>query len=196
MALRLEPLSAREAERLIDDRLAGREIARKLRDRILNASGGNPLFVEEMVAMLPETADGEVVVPATIQALLAARLDQLDPAERRVLELAAVEGEVFHGGAVQALIAEDTQILSRLSALVLKQMIRPERAQIAWEDGFRFQHLLIRDVAYETILKSTRAELHERFAGLAGGERDGIGGPRRVPRLSPREGPRLLQELG
>ena len=167
VALQLEPLSELEAERLIDELLAGRAIGGDLRDRILSAAGGNPLFVEEMVAMLAETeteGEGDVVVPATIHALLAARLDQLDPAERRVLELAAVEGEVFHCGAVQALIGEDTQILSRLSALVLKQMIRPERAELAGEDGFRFQHLLIRDVAYETILKSTRADLHERFA--------------------------------
>ena len=169
VALRLEPLSEAEAERLIDELLAGRAIGGGLRDRILSAAGGNPLFVEEMVAMLSEAegegeGEDEVVVPATIHALLAARLDQLDPAERRVLELAAVEGEVFHRGAVQALIGEDTQILSRLSALVLKQMIRPEKAELAGEDGFRFQHLLIRDVAYETILKSTRADLHERFA--------------------------------
>ncbi len=163
VALQLEPLSEPEAERLIDELMAGRAIGSDLRDRILRAAGGNPLFVEEVVAMLSE-AEGDVVVPATIHALLAARLDQLDPAERRVLELAAVEGEVFHRGAVQALIGEDTQILSRLSALVLKQLIRPETAELAGEDGFRFQHLLIRDVAYETILKSTRADLHERFA--------------------------------
>jgi predicted ATPase len=84
VALQLEPLSEPEAERLIDERLAGRPIGGDLRDRILRAAGGNPLFVEEMVAMLSET-EGEVVVPATIHALLAARLDQLDPAERRVL---------------------------------------------------------------------------------------------------------------
>ncbi len=73
-----------------------------LRERIGRAAGGNPLFVREMVAMADET-DGDVVVPPTLQALLAARLDQLDPAERGVLECGAVEGEVFHRGAVQAL---------------------------------------------------------------------------------------------
>src|SRR5262249_18773788 len=97
-------------------------------------------------------------------ALRAARRDQLDPTERRVLELAAVEGEVFHSGAVQALIGDDTQVLSRLTALVHKQLIRPDKAQLPGEDGFRFQHPLIRDVAYEAILKSTRAELHDQYA--------------------------------
>jgi class 3 adenylate cyclase len=164
VALPLEPLSAQDAEQLIDDRLAGREVTPDLRHRILHAAGGYPLFVEEMVAVLSQTTDGEVVVPATIHALLAARLDQLEPTERRVLELAAVEGELFHYGAVQALIGNDTQVLSRLTALVQKQVIRPDKAQLPGEDGFRFQHLLIRDVAYEAILKSTRAELHDQYA--------------------------------
>ena len=68
----------------------------------LGASGGNPLFVSEMLAMA-EQSDGLVSVPPSLRALLATRLDQLDPAERRVLEVGAVEGEVFHRGAVHAL---------------------------------------------------------------------------------------------
>ena len=67
-----------------------------------HAAGGNPLFIGEMLAMADEDGD-EVEVPPTLKALLAARLDQLDAAERRVLERGAVEGEVFHRGAVQAL---------------------------------------------------------------------------------------------
>jgi class 3 adenylate cyclase/tetratricopeptide (TPR) repeat protein len=165
VALRLEPLAAHHAEQLIDDRLAGRQVTPDLRHRILHAAGGFPLFVEEMVAVLSQTTHGEVVVPATIRALLAARLDQLLPIERRVLELASIEGEAFHYGAVQALIGDDVQVLSRLTALVHKQFIRPDKAQLPGEDGFRFQHLLIRDVAYEAILKSTRAELHIQYAG-------------------------------
>jgi class 3 adenylate cyclase/DNA-binding SARP family transcriptional activator/tetratricopeptide (TPR) repeat protein len=164
VALRLEPLSDSETGRLIDYRLAGREVEPDLRDRILRAAGGNPFFVEEMVAVLSETTDTEVVVPETIQAVVAARLDQLAPAERRVLELAAVEGELFHSSALQALMGDDAQILSPLTSLVLKQLIRREQAQIPGEEGFRFEHLMIRDVTYEAILKSTRAELHARYA--------------------------------
>ena len=78
-----------------------------LRRRILTAAGGNPLFVEEMVAMVGSATDAEVVVPPTIQALLAARLDQLEPEERVVLERGSIEGEVFHRGAVQALAPEE-----------------------------------------------------------------------------------------
>src|SRR5205823_2908073 len=109
-------------------------------------------------------ADGEVVVPPTLRALLAARLDQLDPAERSVLERGAVEGEVFHRGAVQALAPQETQVTPRLAALVRKRLIRSDRALLAGEDAFRFRHLLIRDSAYDALPKATRADLHRRFA--------------------------------
>ena len=92
----------------------------------MRAAGGNPLFVEGMLAIAGE-AEGEVVVPPTLQALLAARLDQLDAAERSVLERGAVEGESFHRGAVQALAPAETQVTPRLAALVRKELIRPDR---------------------------------------------------------------------
>ena len=88
-------------------------------------------------------------MPSSLRSLLAARLDLLDPAERRVLERAAVEGEVFHRGAVQALAPEETQVTPRLAALVRRQLIRPDTALFARDDGFRFRHLLIRDTAYD-----------------------------------------------
>ena len=157
VTLRLEPLA--EAE--VDD-LIGGQVPAALRERIAHASGGNPLFVTEMLAM---TSDGkDVDVPPTLRALLAARLDQLNGVERSVLERGAVEGEIFHRGAVQALAPAEPQITSRLASLVRRELIRPDKAQIRGEDGFRFRHLLIRDAAYESLPKSTRAHLHERFA--------------------------------
>src|SRR6266545_1576596 len=96
--------------------------------------------------------------------LLAARLDQLEEAERRVLERGAVEGEIFHRDAVQALAPDETQVTPRLAALVRKELIRPDTSHLAGEDGFRFRHLLIRDAAYDALPKAVRAELHERFA--------------------------------
>ncbi len=158
VALRLEPLGEESVEELIPARIAG-----KLREKIARAAGGNPLFIGEMLAMAQE-AEGEVIVPPTLQALLAARLDRLETAERSVLERGAVEGEIFHRGAVQALAPEETQVTPRLAALVRKELIRPNRPQLAGEDGFRFRHLLIRDAAYDALPKATRAELHERFA--------------------------------
>jgi class 3 adenylate cyclase/tetratricopeptide (TPR) repeat protein len=158
----LEPLTPQETDELIE-RLAPVDDA--LRARIREAAEGNPLFVEEMLAMVRESGNGgEVVVPPTIQALLAARLDQLDPSERAVLERGAVEGKVFHRGAVEALTPEETQVPARLMALVRKELVRPDQAQLAGDDAFRFRHLLIRDAAYDALPKTVRAELHERFA--------------------------------
>ncbi len=157
LTLRLEPLPAAAVEELIGDR-----VAPGLRGRIAAAAGGNPLYLTEMIAMAGE--EDEVEVPATLRALLGARLDQLDRPERAVLERGAVEGELFHRGAVQALAPEEPQITPRLAALTRKGLIRPDRAQLPGDDGFRFRHLLIRDAAYDALSKSTRAELHERFA--------------------------------
>jgi tetratricopeptide (TPR) repeat protein len=81
-----------------------------------------------------------------------------------VLERGAVEGEVFHRGAVQALTPEEPEVTPRLASLVRRELIRSERAQFVGEDGFRFRHLLIRDAAYEALPKARRAELHTRFA--------------------------------
>ncbi|HEY6836663.1 MAG TPA: AAA family ATPase, partial [Gaiellaceae bacterium] len=158
----LEPLPQDEAGELIEALADG--IAPAQRERILEAAGGNPLFVEEMVAMSAEEG-GEIAVPPTIQALLAARLDQLDPAERGVLERGAVEGLVFHRGAVAALAPEEPQVEGRLVTLVRKDLVRPEEPVFADDDAYRFRHLLIRDTAYDALPKAVRAELHERFAG-------------------------------
>jgi tetratricopeptide (TPR) repeat protein len=161
----LEPLGAAETEELIETLLAGEQVDEGLRTRILEAAGGNPLFVEEMLAMLKERRPGgDVAVPPTIQALLAARLDQLEVGERGVLERGAVEGQVFHRGAVLALGPEELQVSSRLMTLVRKDLVRPEQATMPGDEAFRFRHLLIRDAAYEALPKATRAELHERFA--------------------------------
>src|SRR6266540_2421000 len=157
----LEPLGPEESAELIES-LAG-AIPDDLRQRILEAAGGNPLFVEEMLAIVPEHG-GDVVVPPTIQALLAARLEQLDPADRGVLERGSVEGQVFHRGAVAALAPEEAQVDGRLITLVRKDLVRPEPPLLPDDDAYRFRHLLIRDTAYEALPKAVRARLHERFA--------------------------------
>ena len=158
VTLRLEPLGDEDVDELIPQRIPG-----ELREKIAHAAGGNPLFIEEMLAMAGE-AEGEIVVPPTLRALLAARLDQLDTAERSVLERGAVEGEVFHRGAVQALTSNEIQVTPRLAALVRRALIRSDTTQLQGEDAFCFRHLLIRDAAYDALPKATRADLHQRFA--------------------------------
>ena len=162
--LLLEPLSSAETDELLERLLGDSALESNLQRRIRDAAEGNPLFLEEMVGLVQDSGDGEVAVPGTIQALLAARIDQLEPAERGVLERGSVEGRVFHRGAVQALTPEETQMETRLNGLVRKELVRPDKAQLPGEDAYRFRHLLIRDAAYEALPKATRAELHERFA--------------------------------
>jgi DNA-binding SARP family transcriptional activator len=157
-AMRLEPLTDGDVERLLPRRLAN-----PLRDKIVRASGGNALFVHEMLAVAGD-ADDELVVPFTLQAVLAARLDQLDADERAVLTYAAVEGETFHHGAIQALAPPEMQLAAHLAGLIREGLIRPGRPDLPGEDGYRFRHILIRDAAYATLPKARRGTLH---AGLA-----------------------------
>jgi class 3 adenylate cyclase/tetratricopeptide (TPR) repeat protein len=156
----LAPLSAAESEALLGDGLEPDE-----RARIVAAGGGNPLFLEELAALTRE--DGpSTVVPVTVQALLAARLERLPAAEREVLEHGSVEGEVFHHGAVRALAGGPVQPV--LDALVRKDLVRPHPATLADDEAFRFRHLLIRDAAYDALPLRKRADLHERFADWLG----------------------------
>jgi class 3 adenylate cyclase/tetratricopeptide (TPR) repeat protein len=157
----LEPLDASETEQLLSE--LG-EVRPELRDRIVQVAEGNPLFLEEMLALVRDSGGRRVEVPPTIQALLAARLDQLDPGERSVLERGSVEGRTFHRGAVAALADGDGEVEQRLVALVRKELVRPDRPQLPGDDAYRFRHLLIRDAAYDALPKAIRAELHARFA--------------------------------
>jgi class 3 adenylate cyclase len=160
----LEPLTAEETDQLIERLLGDVELAEPIRGRIREAAEGNPLFVEQMLAMVAESPNGDVVVPPTIHALLAARLDQLEASERGVLERGAVEGKIFHRGGVEALAPDEPDVPTKLMALVRKELVRPDRTQLPGDDAFRFRHLLIRDAAYDGLPKAARAELHERFA--------------------------------
>jgi tetratricopeptide (TPR) repeat protein len=159
----LEPLASEETETLVEEL---RDVPAATKARIVEAAEGNPLFVEQLLAMQAESGNGDVDIPPTIQALLAARIDRLEPDERAVLERGAVEGRLFHRGSVQELLPERARpgVGGHLLTLVRKEFVRPDRAELPGDDGFRFGHILIRDAAYESIPKRLRAELHERFA--------------------------------
>jgi class 3 adenylate cyclase/tetratricopeptide (TPR) repeat protein len=159
--LTLEPLSRAESDELIDELLLESRLDDDIRDRVGDAAEGNPLFVEQLLAMLAEGGDPERV-PPTIQALLAARLDSLADEEREVLERASVVGLEFEWEALAELAPNRRRPAgTQLAALVRKELIRPHEAI---EDTFRFRHMLIRDAAYERVPKELRSELHERFA--------------------------------
>jgi class 3 adenylate cyclase len=174
----LEPLSEQEAELLLELLRGEAKLSLEVRARISQAAEGNPLFVEQMLAMMTEDGSpaDETAIPPSIHALLAARLDRLRPEERAVIERAAVIGKEFWRGAVSDLSPEDDRpsVSEHLMALVRKDLVRPSRSIFPSEDGFRFRHILIRDAAYLGISKETRAELHERLAdwlGRTAGER-------------------------
>jgi DNA-binding SARP family transcriptional activator len=133
------------------------------RARIVAAAEGNPLFLEQLVAVgAPEGGDA---LPPTIHAVLAARIDRLEPAERAVLLRASVEGRSFHAGALRELMGagERADVAQQLVALVRKQLIRVDRPELPGEDAFRFAHALVREAAYAGLSKQLRAELHERL---------------------------------
>jgi DNA-binding SARP family transcriptional activator len=148
--LALDPLPDPEARALVENAGAGERAA-----GIVETGEGNPLFLEQLVAVGAETA----ALPTTIQAVLAARIDGLEPGERTVLAHASVQGRTFYAGAI-----EEPGTAARLVALVHKQLIRADRSEIPGQDAFSFAHVLIREAAYRSLPKQRRAELHERFA--------------------------------
>jgi class 3 adenylate cyclase/tetratricopeptide (TPR) repeat protein len=175
----LRPLSNVESSGLLD-RVVGGALPDELRARVTEAAGGNPLFIEELFAMLIDAgvlvfADGRwlavgdvsrIAVPLTLEALLSSRLDLVDEAQRAVMECASIEGKTFRRETVEALSSASRRegVGSALHALIEKELVRPILSE---GDGvFGFHHLLIRDVVYRSIPKRRRAELHEAFARL------------------------------
>jgi class 3 adenylate cyclase/tetratricopeptide (TPR) repeat protein len=178
--LLLEPLGADESATLVEQLAGDAPLPSDATGYLSRVAEGNPLFLEELLAMLIEedrlrleggrwVADGlaAATIPPTIQAVLAARLDRLAAEERAVLDRASVMGQVFDRTAVLALSpqAARADVPVHLLSLVRKQLLRPSEGSLGGRDGLQFRHLLVRDVAYESLPKQTRAELHERYAG-------------------------------
>jgi tetratricopeptide (TPR) repeat protein len=161
----LAPLGEADAASLAIS-LADRELDDDDLRRVLQAADGNPLFLEQLVALNTGPASEELVVPPTIQALLAARIDRLEPGERTVLECAAVEGRAFRRAALLELLPEPLRIDAGaiLLSLVRRQLVRALPATGSGVEGFSFVHSLLRDAAYAALPKEVRADLHLRLA--------------------------------
>jgi class 3 adenylate cyclase/tetratricopeptide (TPR) repeat protein len=147
--------------------------------RIVTRAGGNPLFLEESLSMLVEagalvsTASGWVIadpqmldrVPTTVRAMIAARLDGLPPDEKRVLQCAAVSGEITWDRLLDRL-APGADVRTALRSLVSRDLLRRRRGSHArGSNEFVFKHALIRDVAYDSLPREERARLHIEVAG-------------------------------
>jgi class 3 adenylate cyclase/tetratricopeptide (TPR) repeat protein len=177
----LEPLAPDESRALVHSLVGDAELPAPAADRIVSASGGNPLFAEEMVRMLIDQGmlrreNGswhierdleDVAMPPSINALLAARLDNLPAAERDTVEAAAVVGREFWAGAVAGMLPgrEQAGVDADVESLIAKGIFEPRASAFPGEEAYFFCHILVRDVAYEGISKSDRTEMHERFAG-------------------------------
>ena len=163
-ALFLEPLSVEQTRDLIASLLPGG--GRRGDDvvpAIAERAGGNPFFAEEMVRRLVEEGAADAAeLPDTVQALLAARLDSLDPFERHLVQQAAVVGRTFWEDALEAIAAEEGRDLHEaLLALQEKDIVVPESgAHLEGEPELAFKHVLIRDVAYQMLPKAVRARKH------------------------------------
>jgi class 3 adenylate cyclase len=177
VAMSLEPLS--------DDSVA--QLARymvgpttpQIVERVVARAEGNPFFageilqsIKERVPSLSDVAAVEqalATLPDTIQATILARLDLLEPSERRILQLGAVFGRAFRAAGIAALgpdlAAASESVVDRL---VRKDLIRPSAG-----DSFAFRHMLIREVAYQTLLRAERARLHAAAAGWLEGRAAG-----------------------
>jgi len=174
----LEPLAAEDAQRLVESLLAdaGARAARPA--ELAERSGGNPLFAEAMVQRVVEDSDAAAAeLPDTIQGLLAARLDSLAPEERRLVTDAAVLGRTFSEGALAPLLGDSREQLSTTIAALFERGILVPGEGSDGDGQLAFKHVLIRDVAYEMLPKSSRARRHAQVAAIIlegpGGEREG-----------------------
>jgi len=148
--INLVPFSAEEAERLANS-FAG--MADALVRECVERAAGNPLFLEQLLLNANEA--GQASLPGSIQSLVHARLDRLDPADKQAVQAAAVLGQRFSLEALRHLIEDPAYDCGTLIAHFL---VRPE------EDGFLFSHALIHDGVYESLLRARRRQLHARAA--------------------------------
>jgi predicted ATPase/DNA-binding SARP family transcriptional activator len=153
----LEPLSGDDVAMLLDER-AGGAVAVDIQQRIVERTGGNPLFAEQLLAFAAEAPEVSLdETPPTVEALIASRLDRLDARELDILRRASVIGRLFSRVELEELApVEDVDLCS----LGRRGLLHAMEAK----DQFRFHHVLVREVAYRGIVKAERAELHERVA--------------------------------
>ena len=165
LTISLSPLSDQDTAALLSDLLQRTLLQDDAKDELLARTGGNPLYAEEYVRAIREHGRIEQL-PATVQGMIAARLDLLETEEKSLVQNAAVIGKTFWLGAL-ALCGggERNELEQRLHALERKEFVRRERSSSLTGDvEYSFRHLLFRDVAYGQIPRAERAERHRRAA--------------------------------
>jgi adenylate cyclase len=175
----LEPLAPADAQLLIESLLVAAGAGATRPEDLAERSGGNPLFAEAMVERITEDADAAAAqLPDTVQGVLAARLDSLQPDERSLVADAAVLGRAFPEDVLEPRPGQSREQLDATLAALLERgiLVAGEEGDGAAGRRLAFKHVLIRDVAYEMLTKAGRARRHAAAAGLILGRGDGAGG--------------------
>src|SRR5262249_52753862 len=158
--LALPRLTDADSAALIASMIGTRTIADALRRRIVNQAQGNPFFLEELTSTLLDGSAEETSVPTTIQAVLAARIDQLAAADKALLQIAAVIDTPVPDELLRAASdAAAEEIDPSLRRLESAELLYPVESAGGLEHHFR--HALTQNVAYGSLLSSTRRALHE-----------------------------------
>jgi predicted ATPase/class 3 adenylate cyclase len=166
--INLSPLSDEETAELVSNLVAATALTPQFEQAILEQAGGNPLYAEEFVRLLSDHGLklGEMTLPESVQALIAARLDTLPPERKSLLQDAAVIGKVFWASAVAEMNGIDQdEVELALHELARKELVRPARtSSMEGESEYSFWHLLVRDVAYSQIPRAQRSLRHRAAA--------------------------------
>ena len=163
----LSPLSDEETAKLLMALLERTVLPAEQQAALLRRAGGNPLYAEQFARMLVERGDAdELPIPETVQGIIAARLDGLDPEEKALLQDAAVVGKVFWSGPLTQMNGRNRSgVEHMLHALTRKEFVRGQRrSSVEGESEYAFLHLLVPDVAYSQIPRAARLAKHRAVA--------------------------------
>jgi class 3 adenylate cyclase/tetratricopeptide (TPR) repeat protein len=169
LTISLSPLSENETALLVHSLLERAVLPSETQAALLANAGGNPLYAEEFVRLARERGveqGAEITLPASVQGLIAARLDGLKIDDKALLQDAAVLGRVFWTGALASVVGLDrNEVERRLHRLERRGFVRRERrSSLPRENEFAFGHVLVRDVAYAQIPRGLRGDKHRRAA--------------------------------
>lgn len=172
LTINLSRLSGPETDRLVTAALAGRELPGDTRAAMVERSGGNPLYAEELARMLGESGHAGTDLPEGIAAIIAARLDALAPRTKAVLADASVVGAIFWAEAVAAVGGTSTDdVIALLHELTRKELVRPLRnSSMEGRHEYAFRHVLVREVAYGQLPRAVRAARHVAVADWLEGQ--------------------------
>jgi predicted ATPase/DNA-binding SARP family transcriptional activator len=164
----LEPLTEEDSDALIDELAPANELPGETKRRIAAFAGGNPFFLEQLLAVSREKPEyaTELHAPPSVAALLSARLDRLPEGELQILQHAAVLGAEFAADALRSLMSgvSHESVTRALELLIQRRLLHQLETGIRRHDRYAFAHALIQESAYETLSKRQRAELHTHYA--------------------------------